>query len=190
MRAQYVGSSWRATPLLLLAVLAVSVGCLKAGADPLEITITIPFVRGNPDPAVITEVPVYGEADMIIYSGTLSLGFDAWRLRLLDIEPVGLPAAMWLWTEVDGVVTVTFAGIEGFLLSGHFLNLIFSWREGSGCAYVVLLHAAFNEDEYPSPESAHGGVCIAREPELGPGMPPASSTRCANPETWRARGCG
>ncbi len=159
-------SSWRATHLVLLAVLAITLGCLKAGADPLEITITIPFVRGNPDPSVVTAVPVYGEADMEVYSGTLTFGFDAERLTLLDVVPVGLPAAMWLWSEGDGEVTVIFVGIEGVLLSGHLLNLIFSWREGSGCAYVVLLRAVFNGGDVANPGLAHGGVCIARELEL------------------------
>jgi hypothetical protein len=170
MLAQHVGSSWRATPLVLLAVLAVSLGCLKAGADT-EITITIPFVRGNPDPAVITEVPVYVETndEFYVYSGTFGLGFDASRLTLLDVEPVGLPAMMWLWVEEEGEVTVTFAGIEGFLLSGHILNLIFSWREGSGCAYVVARRWGFNE-EYGGGDIAdhrfsHGGVCVAGEPD-------------------------
>jgi hypothetical protein len=155
--------------LLLLAVLATTLGCLKAGADPLEITITIPFVRGNPDPSVVTEVPVYavGE-DFLCYSATLTFGFDDERLALLDIENVGLPSGIVLWSEGDGVVTVTFAGIDPVVVSGHLVNLIVSWREGSGCGYLVLLQAAFyGEEVYVNLDSAHGGVCIARELDLG-----------------------
>jgi hypothetical protein len=116
--------------------------------EAIPVTISVPVVRGQRNPEEPIVVPVNGHGDLEVYSGTMTFGYDDSHVRLLDVRPVGLPAAMWLWAEGDDQVTVTFAGVEPYELRGCLLELLFVWRSGEETMVPVeVLSVAFNEDE-------------------------------------------
>ncbi len=124
----------------------------------IPVNVNAPVVRGQQHPEVPIVVPVNGYTELVVYAGTMSFGFNDDQVRLLDVEPVGLPAAMWMWTETGNRVTVTFAGIEGVVPDGCMLNLIFAWRSGEGTVPVEILDVAFNEDHLTT--TVHDGAVM------------------------------
>jgi hypothetical protein len=111
--------------------------------------MTIPVVRGEYNPEREIYVPVCGHTVVdgyLVYAGLITLGYSEERVRLLDVEPVGLPAGAWEWVTGEDRVTVVFAGSEGRPLEGCLLRLVMAWRSGSGPVPIEVLVVAFNED--------------------------------------------
>jgi hypothetical protein len=113
----------------------------------IPVTVEAARVPGYYNPETPIVVPFYGEAEMDVMAGVIRFTYDHTRIRLVDVDPAGLPGALWMWAENgDGEVMVTFAGTHAVPFPEHMMDLTFMWFQGNDKASVEILDVQLNED--------------------------------------------